>query len=216
MIGAMGLTLRGDDPLAVEIFLAIRGGNLDALRTFLARDQGLANARTTGDGDPYDPVSVPGDETPLHYAAGSDDVDVAEALIEAGADIEAPEGSIGTPLANAIGYACWNVARLLVARGARVESLWQAAALGDRQRLDELIAVGTSPEEIDHAFFQACHGGQLRIADHLLSRGADVNASPDYAHGQTVMEVAVAPDTRRQQLVSWLRDHGATEQSLAP
>src|SRR5207302_4775305 len=69
-------------------------------------------------------------ETPLHWAASSDDLDVARALIDGGADLEAPDGSIGTPLGNAIGYACWNVSRLFVARGARVDTLWHAAALG--------------------------------------------------------------------------------------
>jgi hypothetical protein len=61
------------------------------------------NATTTGAGKP---------ETPLHYAASSDDVDVAVALIDRGADLETPDGSIGTPLDNAIGYGCWHVARL--------------------------------------------------------------------------------------------------------
>ena len=49
----------------------------------------------------------PGSETPLHWAASSDDADVASALIDGGADIEIPDGSIGSPLDNAIGYACW-------------------------------------------------------------------------------------------------------------
>ena len=39
----------------------------------------------------------PSSETPLHWAASSDDVDVAGALIDGGADVEAPDGSIGTP-----------------------------------------------------------------------------------------------------------------------
>src|SRR5579875_1225227 len=67
-------------------------------------------------------------ETPLHWAASSDDVDVAEALIDGGADVEAPGGSIadGSPLDNAIGYGCWRVARLLVSRGAKVDKLWHA------------------------------------------------------------------------------------------
>ena len=59
----------------------------------------------------------PGDETPLHWAASSDDADVAAALIDGGADVNAPDGSIGTPLENAVGYGCWHVARLLAARG---------------------------------------------------------------------------------------------------
>jgi uncharacterized protein len=64
----------------------------------------------------------PGAEIPLRWAASSDDVDVAVALIDGGADIEAPGGSIGTPLDNAVGYGCWHVARLLTARGARSTS----------------------------------------------------------------------------------------------
>ena len=70
------------------------------------------NARTTGRGSL---VPGPGAESPLHWAASSDDVDVAAVLIDGGADIEMPDGSIGTPLDNAIGYACWHVARLLAA-----------------------------------------------------------------------------------------------------
>jgi len=165
---------------------------------------------------------LPGDETPLHWAASSDDVDVAEALIDAGADIEAPGGSIGTPLDNAIGYGCWHVARLLVQRGARVDKLWHAAALGLMARLEELLAEGaggggegeagggTGPgsEEIDKAFWQACHGGQRRAAELLLRHGADINAVQPYAHG-TPLDVAGSIGTRRSTLVDWLREQGA-------
>jgi uncharacterized protein len=59
-------------------------------------------------------------ETPLPWAASTDDVDVAAALIDAGADLEAQGGSIGGPLENAVGYGCWHVARLLVDRGRRL------------------------------------------------------------------------------------------------
>ncbi|HLY65969.1 MAG TPA: ankyrin repeat domain-containing protein, partial [Chloroflexota bacterium] len=57
-------------------------------------------------------------ETPLQWAASSDDFDVAEVLIDGGADIEASGASIadGTALDNAVGYGCWRVARLLVQR----------------------------------------------------------------------------------------------------
>ena len=151
------------------------------------------------------------DETPLHWAASSDDVDVAAALIDGGADIEVPGGSIGTPLANAAGYGCWHVARLLVARGARIGRLWQAAALGDRARVDEFLSADPPPasSDIDEAFWQACHGGQRRMAEYLLAQGANINASPDYAHHETPLQVAGAADTMRQTLVDWLKERGA-------
>ena len=38
--------------------------------------------------------------------------------------LNAPDGSIGTPLANAVGYGCWDVARLLDARGADIDQPW--------------------------------------------------------------------------------------------
>src|SRR5262249_49990614 len=79
--------------------------------------------------DPNDDCGGDRPETPLHWAASSDDLEVAAALIDGGADLETPGGSIGTPLDNAIGYGCWHVARLLVERRARVDALWPAAAL---------------------------------------------------------------------------------------
>jgi uncharacterized protein len=152
-------------------------------------------------------------ETPLHWAASSDDSEVAAALIDGGADIEALGGSIagGGPLANAVGYGCWHVARLLVARGARVNWLWQAAALGMHERVLELLAADPPPtqQELDNAFWQACHGGQLRTAELLLARGANIDATPDYSD-QTALEIAGSTDTRREQLVNWLRERGAT------
>jgi uncharacterized protein len=163
--------------------------------------------------DPSAPCDEGPSETPLHWAASSDDLEVAAALIDGGADIEARGGSIagGSPLANAVGYGCWHVARLLVERGAGVDALWQAAALGMAERALELLAADPSPtqEEIDGAFWQACHGGQLRMAELLLARGADINARPDYTE-QTPLQVAGSTDTRRGQLVSWLRERGAT------
>jgi uncharacterized protein len=150
------------------------------------------------------------EETPLHWAASSDDVEVASALIDGGADIEATNGSIGTPLGNAIGYACWDVARLLVARGARVNTLWHAAALGMTTRLEELFTEQPDrpPAELAQAFWHACAGGQRRAADYLLARGADLNWVPDYAKG-TPLDAAGGLGTQRDQLISWLRDQGA-------
>jgi len=115
-------------------------------------------------GADLDPRPRPGDETPLHWAASSDDWHVAAALIDAGADLNAPDGSIGTPLANAVGYGCWDVARLLVASGARVDAPWTAAALGLLDQLEQLLGEEPPQEEVSKAFWHACAGGQRRAA----------------------------------------------------
>ena len=163
------------------------------------------NALTTSRGAE---TTGPGDETPLHYAASSDDADVAEALIDGGADIEVPDGSIGTPLDNAVGYSCWHVARLLVARGARVDKAWHAAALGMLGRLQAILGSEPAAEDVSQAFWHACAGGQRRAAENLLARGADPNWIPDYATG-TPLDAAAGLGTQRNNLIGWLREHGA-------
>ena len=117
-------------------------------------------------------------ETPLHWAASSDDVEVLDALIDLGADIEAPGAVIGggTPLADAVAFGQWRAARRLIERGARA-NLWQAAALGLMDRVRQFFEYGApSPAaEITKAFWCACHGGQRESAAYLLERGADIN-----------------------------------------
>lgn len=226
------------DEAAVALAAAIRAGDVATLRSVLAEHPGLAWVPLGGrfrtrtalhvvtDWPGYFPngpevVRVlvaagadpnarpqPSDETPLHWAASSDDVDVAEALIDAGADIDAPDGSIGTPLGNAVGYACWHVARLLVARGAAVDQPWQAAALGLTGRLEQLLGDHPAREEVSKAFWHACSGAQRRTAEYLLSHGADLNWVPDYAEG-TPLDAARGDGTRRGNVISWLRDIGA-------
>jgi ankyrin repeat protein len=159
--------------------------------------------------DPNDDSGGGCPETPLHWAASSDDVDVAVVLIDGGAELETPGGSIGTQLDNAIGYACWHVARLLVVRGAKVDTLWHAAALGMVERIEQLLtersyAVG----ELSQAFWHACAGGQRRAAEYLLARGGDLNWVPDYAEG-TPLDAASSLGTRQENVLNWLRDRGA-------
>lgn len=226
-----------DDP-AFALAAAIRTGDLAALRAVLAEYPTLVNGPLGGrfktrtalhvvaDWPGYFPngpqvVRIlieagadpngrrrPGEETPLHWAASSDDVDVAEALLDGGADIEAPDGTIGTPLGNAVGYACWHVARLLVARGARVDLPWHAAALGMLDRLAELLGDQPAPETVSQAFWHGCSGAQRRVAEYLLSRGADLNWVPEYAKG-TPLDAAMGEGTRRGNVIGWLRDIGA-------
>jgi ankyrin repeat protein len=156
-------------------------------------------------------------ETPLHWAASSDDVEVARALIDGGANIEAMGASLGggTPLDDAVGYGCWHVARLLVERGAPVD-LGQAAGLGLMARVEALLATDPpNPQELTDAFWIACHGGQRRMAELLLDRGADVNGTPSWGGTSTPLEAANSQDTGREALVAWLKEQGATT-SLEP
>jgi uncharacterized protein len=241
-----GKRISGDDQVAADLRVAVRAGDVEAIRRLLRDDPALASARLVGkDGGTGTPLHLvadwpgyfpggpeivrlligagadpnaltagrggdmgPGAETPLHYAASSDDVDVAEALIDGGADIEVPDGSIGTPLDNAVGYACWHVARLLVARGARVDKAWHAAALGMLGRLEAILGGDPLAGEVSQAFWHACTGGQRRAAEYLLSRGADLNWEPDYAQG-TPLDAASGHSTRQDNVISWLRELGA-------
>jgi len=142
---------------------------------------------------------------------------VARVLIDAGADVDLPDGSIGTPLENAVGYACWNVARLLVERGARVEKMWTAAALGMTDRLQELLSStpGAGAEDVSQAFWHACNAGQRRAAELLLAAGADLNWTPSYAHG-TPLDAAGQLGTQQQNVIGWLRERGARTAGQSP
>jgi ankyrin repeat protein len=148
-------------------------------------------------------------ETPLHWAASSDDVSALDALLDAGANIEVAGAVIGggTPLADAIGFRQWNAARRLVERGAQT-TLWQAAALGVLDRLDLAFADGAAPstETINHAFWSACHGGQTRAAEFLLERGADLNWVPPW---ERMTALDAARRANAVELVEWLETRGA-------
>ena len=158
------------------------------------------NARFTG----------PHTETPLHWAASSDDVAVLDALLDAGADIEADGAVIagGTPLSDAVAFAQWAAARRLVERGATV-TLWQAAALGldDRVGADSVRrSAAFRPTPIHHALWFACHGGQLDAARRLHAAGADVNWIPPWEH---VSPLDAARRSGAFDVLTWLHGLGA-------
>jgi ankyrin repeat protein len=150
----------------------------------------------------------PHTETPLHWAASSDDVEVLDALLDRGADIEAPGSVIagGTPLADAVAFGQWKAARRLVERGAQA-TLWQAAALALMDRVQELLGASDSQSlhEITKAFWCACHGGQRAPAEHLLERGAEINWLG--FDKLTPLDAALRSDAG--ELAGWLRTRGA-------
>jgi hypothetical protein len=238
--GSTTVTIPGDAPIAVELRIAVHGGDVALVGRLISDNPDLARARFTTRGgsgtalhfvtdwpgyfpngpdivhlvvdagaDPNATTTGPGKpETPLHYAASSDDVDVAAALVDRGADLETPDGSIGTPMDNAIGYACWHVARLLVMRGARIEEVWHAGALGMLDNLETLLVPGIDRHEISKGFWHACGAGQRRAAERLLAAGADLDWVPDYAEG-TALDAAEGLGTRQENVIEWLRSVGA-------
>jgi len=151
----------------------------------------------------------PHEETALHWAASSDDVEAVVALLDAGADIDADGGVIagGTPLSDATAFAQWTAARTLVDRGARV-GLVDLAALG---MTEELLAAFDGPEprsddELNHAFWSACHGGQLDTAKTLLERGAQLDWLPGWENASPLDTAARAG---AHDVVRWLHSQGA-------
>jgi hypothetical protein len=120
----------------------------------------------------------PHTETPLHWAASSDDVEVIDVLLDAGADIEARGAVIagGTPIADATAFAQWNAARRLIERGART-NLYESAAMGLIERIEAAL-IGDDPpsrDDLTRAFWGASAGGQLATAQRLAELGADAH-----------------------------------------
>ncbi len=212
-----------------DIVTAIHNGDLPKLEALLAQNPALATARIRdrtllhilADWPGHRPNSAQtvqllvrygadvnarmkhptedAEETPLHWAASSDDVDLIDALLDAGADIEV-SGAIftgGAPMSDAVIFAQWNAARRLLERGAKV-TYWQAAALGV---LEEVRAhTAASKEEITNAFWNACRGGQRETAEYLLNQGAD----PNWVGHDDKTPLDVARESGNQELIDWL------------
>jgi hypothetical protein len=160
-------------------------------------------------------------ETPLHFAASSDDTLALGALLDAGADIEASGGVIagGTPLTDATAFRQWRAARMLLQRGAK-PTLNSAAALGLMDHLQAALGddkpfhegEAALQQQLDYAFWYACHGGQLEAARFLHQRGADSKIIPPWSEGKTVLDVAKENEASGaatySELVAWLHSIG--------
>jgi uncharacterized protein len=231
------LTLAKNDPRAVAVKQAIETGDIAGLNRLLQQNPDLVRTRFGGESGrtllhiaadwpghfPNGPAIVAAivaagadlnahsidlhEETPLHWAASSDDVAVLDALLDHGADIEA-EGAViggGSALADACAFGQWRAARRLIERGAK-SNLWQSATLGLIDRVSREFADNTPPlEDITNAFWCACHGGQREAAEYLLARGADRNW---IGHDQQT-PLDAARRSEAHELAEWLVAQGA-------
>jgi uncharacterized protein len=152
-------------------------------------------------------------ETALHWAASSDDVAVLDALLDAGADIEAI-GAVftnGTAMSDAVVFAQWGAARRLLERGATT-TISQAAALGLLDRVSAHCEHQPPPtrKDITNAFWHACRGGQLSTASYLFERGADLNwVGYDRRTPRDAATEGGADD-----LMQWLDERGAKSNAI--
>lgn len=148
-------------------------------------------------------------ETPLHWAASSDDVAALDALLDAGADIEAPGGVIGngTPLADARAFRQWKAAGRLIERGAKT-NIVDEATLGLLDRLQARFETSPPPEpgDVSCAFWGACHGGRRECAEYLLERGAELDWLAPW-EPMTPLDAALRSEAG--ELAQWLRGRGA-------
>jgi len=115
---------------------------------------------------------IPGGMTPLLYACRDGRMDTVGALLDAGADVNAPDANGITPLITAITNNHPDVARLLIDRGADVKAVdWYG-------RTPLWAAVETRNMDVDNATFE--NGIDrvpfLELIQLLLERGADPNA----------------------------------------
>ncbi len=140
-------------------------------------------------------------ETPLHWAASCDDIDAIEALLDAGADIEAQGGVLtgGPPLDDAVIFGQWAAARALVGRGATVQ-LFHAAALGLTASVEEAVALDPPAATITNALWHACRGGSAAAVELLLDAGGD----PDWVGYDEMTPRDAAADSGDEAVIALL------------
>ena len=219
------------DQRAFEFAAAINRGDVARVREFLAQDRGLATTLINSRWPLHLFADAPGhrpnapamvaalveagaeldaqavdmwhDETALHWAASNDDVELIDALLDAGADIEHPGSSIagGPPSQSALGYGQWEALRRLYERGAR-QTLGTAAGLGLLPVVRELAkSAMDNPDELAVALWNAARGGHLPTVRYLVELGADRSWVAPWS-GETAVEAA--RHEHRDEVVAYL------------
>jgi ankyrin repeat protein len=210
------------EPFA-RAFRAVEAHDLEALRAEVDRSPDLVSARGTNGNDLLgmaggdvrlvsfllergaDPAhgNVHG-WTPLHQAAYSNDLRLAQLLLDAGVPVDvSARGDGGTPLVVALFWGNRETAELLAGHGLAPGNLRVAAGLGHRELLDQLAGsdgrlvpaasehrgfyrphsgfpiwrASADPQEVlDEALSWAARNDRAEALDVLVARGAAVDA----------------------------------------
>jgi len=141
-----------------------------------------------------------GPDTPLRRAAGGGDVVAMTALLDHGADPNAPGAHGMTPLASAARNGRVEAIELLLARGAdphrgcgvnRWTPLLHALHKDQEAAAERLMTTSTAPSaELDDALFMAAGYAQADSVTALLKRGADPRK--DFGDGANALSNAVS------------------------
>jgi ankyrin repeat protein len=232
---------------------AIKSGDVEALKSLLEQDPSLATARSSRSHPTLlqclvlEAVDLPnklemgkllidaGADIDGAFAACAsiDNVESAKQLLEAGAKIEG--NGTWSPLEEALYWRNLGLMELLLQRGAAIDNLRKAAALGrtdlvesffnpdgtlkpeagkidwpfgELKRLKQPTDVENRQDILNNAFVYACAHGRLEAAKLLLEKGAEINSiPPGFDYAGTALHNAALHGQR--EMVEFLLEKGA-------
>ncbi len=157
-------------------------------------------------------------ETDLLVPAKARDLEAVRALLERGADVNAPQGDGATALHWAAHWDAHEMADLLIGAGAAVTvannqgatPLWLACTNGSAAMIGRFLQAGADPNAAllsgETPLMTASRTGTAEGVSLLLTNGADVNAR-ERSRGQTALMWAAAQ--QHPEVVRVLIEHGA-------
>ncbi len=187
---------------AQDIFDAVKKNDLAAVKAILEKEASLVRAKDSSG------------NTPLHTAAISGSVPMADLLLSLGAGIDADNLASLTPLSEAIRSAKDETALFLIDKGANLEKnggalVW--AALRNRTAVAErLIAKGANIDQKKGDYTplgNAVRMGQFEVAELLVRKGADLNVRDSL--GNTPLDNAVLYGSDDSRAIDLLLDRSA-------